>query len=456
MNLSQPPIFNQFSSLVRLRTGTPPRLNKHTIDYSKCIKQEVDEEYTAMHLGNRKLLKTQFNQNEQIECYLTQTTLKTKEIVLSHLDRLPDYKTEEGIEAKPPRYCPSIDAKIRRFQDKDQHYIWLEPESQLNNVLFPNGLSTGFPLDIQEKIVESITGLENAEILRPAYSVEYDCVNPKQLKPTLELEKISGLFLAGQINGTTGYEEAGSQGILAGINAGLHNTGENAQKLGDFGEFVLERDEAMIGVLVDDITSLGLREPYRIFTSRSEYRLSVRPDNSYERLSQKSEKIGVKNEPFFEEARQRRKSLDQIEARLNGIWVSKAQIIEAGLDRKVSEKDNKPKSLYELVQRFNFKKKECLLLAEDELSDLDLTFFEDCLIKVFYEVYSKKEASEAKSVLRDAKKTVIEGFDFGKLKGVISNEEVEILVENQPKTLFAASRLSGIRPMTLSYIKTLV
>lgn len=418
----------------RLKTGTPPRIDARSVDFSVMTEQPGDTPLPVMSfLGRRE------QHPEQVSCWITHTNSKTHDIIAKNLDRSPMYAGV--IEGVGPRYCPSIEDKIHRFADKDSHQIFLEPEGLKTNELYPNGISTSLPFDVQLDLVHSIRGMENAHIIRPGYAIEYDYFDPRDLKYSLETKVIHGLFFAGQINGTTGYEEAGIQGLLAGSNAALRSQGKDS--------WHPRRDEAYLGVLIDDLITLGAQEPYRMFTSRAEYRLILREDNADMRLTEKGREIGLVDDHRWSVFEVKREAIAQEEQRLKDTWVRPG----TPLGEAVMAKFNTP-----LTHEYNLLN----LLARPEINYLDLVavtgggitdeqIAEQLEIKTKYAGYldrqlddiAKMRASEAVKLPLDMDYTVISG---------LSKEIQQKLMASRPETLGQASRIPGVTQAAVSLL----
>ena len=418
----------------RLKTGTPPRIDARSVDFSVMTEQPGDTPLPVMSfLGRRE------QHPEQVSCWITHTNSKTHDIIAKNLDRSPMYAGV--IEGIGPRYCPSIEDKIHRFADKASHQIFLEPEGLKTPELYPNGISTSLPFDVQLDLVHSIRGMENAHIIRPGYAIEYDYFDPRDLKYSLETKVIQGLFFAGQINGTTGYEEAGVQGLLAGSNAALRSQGKDS--------WHPRRDEAYLGVLIDDLITLGAQEPYRMFTSRAEYRLILREDNADMRLTEKGREIGLVDDHRWSVFEAKREAIAQEEQRLKDTWVRPG----TPLGEAVMAKFNTP-----LTHEYNLLN----LLARPEINYLDLVsvtgggitdeqIAEQLEIKTKYAGYldrqlddiAKLRASEAVKLPLDMDYTVISG---------LSKEIQQKLMASRPETLGQASRIPGVTQAAVSLL----
>lgn len=418
----------------RLKTGTTPRLDGRTIDWAACEAQP----------GDAKPERFSFYYNEpmlpQVNCYITRTTARTHEIIRTGFDRSPMFTGV--IEGIGPRYCPSIEDKVARFADKDEHHIFLEPQG-LNTVeVYPNGISTSLPFDIQVELVRSIPGLEKAHIMRAGYAVEYDFVNPIQLEAWLELRAMPGLFLAGQINGTSGYEEAGAQGLIAGINAALSVKGADP--------FVLGRDESYIGVLIDDLTTLGTKEPYRMFTSRAEYRLLLREDNADRRLTARAYQIGMIPEEHYARLRAKEAAIDSLVRYLRETVVTPTQetidrLNEAGLSHftKHGTFATILKRPGTSVEQFR------AMIPEDILAGADAAVLDAAEIEIRYEDYIRRQEESATEMHRTSRVNIPEGFDYSVVPG-LSNEVREKLIRVCPTTLAQAARIPGVTPAAIT------
>lgn len=423
--------------LLRFKTGTPVRLHRRSIDFSKMEVQYGDEYISGFsYLTKHKI------ENKK-DCYLTYTTSKTHEIIRNNLDKAPAITGE--IVGVGPRYCPSIETKVVRFADKERHQLFLEPEAENTEEMYLQGFSTSMPADIQKEMVESVIGLEHAEIMRDAYAIEYDCIDPTELNPTLELKKIKGLFFAGQINGTSGYEEAGAQGIVAGINAALYLA--NKEML------VLKRSDAYIGVLIDDIVTKGTNEPYRMMTSRAEYRLKLRQDNADLRLTEIGRKVGLVSDKRYQIFLDKKSKMKEVEEILN----KKVKVDEKLVNFYSSHNESVPK---ESVRYRDMLKRANIDIFDiqkefDEFKDYDYDILEKVNINMKYEGYLKQQEEEIEKALANEKITIPEDFDYSAIKG-LRQEAIEKLIKIKPLNIGQASRISGVSPADISVLSVYV
>jgi tRNA uridine 5-carboxymethylaminomethyl modification enzyme len=418
----------------RLKTGTPPRIDGRSVDFSVMTEQPGDTPTPLMSfLGKRE------QQPKQISCWITHTNARTHEIIAANLDRSPMYSGV--IEGVGPRYCPSIEDKIHRFADKDSHQVFIEPEGLTTHELYPNGISTSLPFDVQLQIVRSIRGMENAHIVRPGYAIEYDYFDPRDLKYSLETRVIGGLFFAGQINGTTGYEEAGAQGLLAGCNAALRAQGKES--------WCPRRDEAYIGVLVDDLITLGTQEPYRMFTSRAEYRLILREDNADLRLTEKGRELGLVDDERWAAFEAKREGIVQEEQRLKSTWVRpgtpQGDAIAARFGTPLAHEYN----LLNLLARPEI---DYAGLAEvTESPVLDNQVAEQVEIKTKYAGYIDRQQEEIAKLRASEDTKLPEDLDYSSISGL--SKEIQFKLGNtRPATLGQAGRIPGVTPAAISLL----
>lgn len=415
----------------RLKTGTTPRLDGRTIDWEKLEVQHSDPNIIPFSFSNSQI------KQELVPCYITHTNEKTHEIIEEYLHQSPLYSGE--ITGIGPRYCPSIEDKVVKFPDRIRHQVFLEPQGYDTCEVYPNGLSTSLPVEAQYKFIRSVVGLENAEIIRPGYAIEYDYVEPTQLRASLETKLVDGLFLAGQINGTTGYEEAGAQGLIAGANASL--------KVQGLEPFVLSRSEAYAGVLVDDLITKGTQEPYRMFTSRAEHRLFLREDNADLRLTQKARGIGLVNDHDFEAFEKRK-----LEMQSTRLFVEQNSARDVSLDEQwLMDKDNKGLKLATVIKRSGLEFLESLGQLEG-LAEVDPAVLRRVCIEVKYEGYISREGRTIQSNAKLEKWKIPEGFTYASLQG-LSHEVIEKLSKSRPENLGQASRISGITPAALQILR---
>lgn len=419
----------------RLKTGTPPRVDSKTIDFSVMEPQPGDFPMPVFSfIGKAK------EHPEQVACYITHTNEKTHDIIRAGLDRSPMYTGV--IEGVGPRYCPSIEDKVQRFADKSSHQIFVEPEGLTTTEVYPNGISTSLPFDVQLQLVRSMKGFENAHITRPGYAIEYDFFDPRDLKPSLETRHMNGLFFAGQINGTTGYEEAAAQGLLAGLNA--------ARLVQEQESWTPRRDEAYLGVLVDDLITSGTQEPYRMFTSRAEYRLMLREDNADLRLTEKGRELGLVDDDRWQQFSEKRKAIEKEQQRLKETWIQPGKVDEQVQKEVLGKVMSREANLMDLLRRPDVSYQELEQLGM-EYVQLDDKVIEQIEIQAKYSGYIERQRDEIERHKRHEETVLPEGFDYEDVRG-LSSEVIEKLKRIKPATLGQAGRISGVTPAAISLL----
>lgn len=421
-------------SLRRFKTGTPCRVSKKSIDFDKMIEQRGDKRIVPFSFMSDNI------DREQVPCYLTYTNENTHKIIIKNIDRSPLYNG--SIQGVGPRYCPSIEDKVMRFRDKDKHQVFIEPEGEFTDEMYVDGMSSSLPEDVQLSMLRTIKGLENVKIVRTGYAIEYDCIDPTQLKLSLEFKNIDGLFSAGQINGSSGYEEAGAQGIIAGINAAL--------KIKNKEPLILSRSESYIGVLIDDLVTKGTNEPYRMMTSRAEYRLLLRQDNADLRLTEKGYKVGLVSEERYKRYIKRKEAIEQEVNRIKNVKITNNDKTNKFLISLNSTKLKKPMSLYELIKRPEldyYKVKE----LDVERKELDFDVTEQVNIIAKYEGYIQKQIEQVKQFKKLESRVIPKDINYKEIKG-IRIEAMQKLDKIRPLNIGQASRISGVSPADISVL----